>query len=175
MSPHRPFDLERPELPYAGTSGYAAGSATSEGRARADDALGVTARRQRAVLSILAHTGSDGLTWTEVAEFFGWHHGQASGVLSALHKAGRIARLGPPRRHRCSVYVLPEFVGGRDTEPHGRKRATPTETWGPEPSHTDGAPTLRSCPLHRAPLRELPFAMALAAARECPDCEVWNA
>lgn len=180
MSPYRPADMVDlfggTELPYAGTSGYAAGSSASEARARADDATGATTKRQRGVLSILAHAGPDGLTWAEVAEFFGWHHGQASGVLSVLHKAGRVARLGPPRRHRCSVYVLPEFVGDRETEPHGSRGKTVVEAWGPEPDHTtDDAPTYRACPQHRASLRALPFPMALAAARECPDCQAWNA
>jgi hypothetical protein len=39
-------------------------------------------------------------------------------VLSDLHKAGRIARL-TEERNRCKVYVLPEYVNGRETEPHG--------------------------------------------------------
>jgi hypothetical protein len=56
------------------------------------------------------------------------HHGQASGALSVLHKEGRIARL-TERRNRCAVYVLPEYVQGRETSPHGGKgpRLTPEE------------------------------------------------
>jgi hypothetical protein len=56
-----------------------------------------------------------------LADICGWHHGQASGALSDLHKAGLIARL-VERRNRCSVYVLPEHVGGRATAAHGRNK-----------------------------------------------------
>ena len=178
MIPDLEADLEGlPELPYAGTSGFAAGSPASEARARDDDAEAVTSKRQRATLTLARTMGAEGVTWREVASFFGWHHGQASGVLSVLHMTGRLARLGPPRRLRCSVYVTPEFVLGRETEPHGsaRKAPTPFEWWGPEPDHTDGAPTLRACREHREVLHRLPFDMALAAATECPRCETFNA
>lgn len=120
----------RAVLPYAGTSGYAAGVATSEERARREDADGTTSRRQKAVINLLLnHYGTggrwigreDGVTWKELADIMGWHHGQASGVLSTLHKAGRISRL-TERRDRCFVYVLPEHVNGRDTQEQGRPK-----------------------------------------------------
>lgn len=115
-----PDDL--PVTPYAGTSGWS-GSATSQERALRDDEDGTTTVRQRAALSTLAHWASTGRTWKELADSMGWHHGQASGVLSVLHKDGRVARL-TERRQRCQVYVLPEHVGDRDTVPHGRNRRT---------------------------------------------------
>lgn len=59
-----------------------------------------------------------GTTWKELAESSGAHHGSASGILSRLHKEGRIARL-TETREACHVYVLPEFVNGRQTQPHG--------------------------------------------------------
>lgn len=115
-----------PVLPYgrrAPSSGYAAGSTASEDATRAQDRDGRTSRQQADVLNWLGAPGARqrGLTWREVAAVQGWHHGTASRVLSDLHKAGRIARLSL-RRDRCSVYVLPEDVGTRDTEPHGRAR-----------------------------------------------------
>lgn len=112
---------EHAVLPYAGTSGYAAGVATSEERARRDDADGTTSKRQSEVLARLAFYAEDGQTWRELATGRGWHHGQASGVLSVLHKAGKISRL-TERRDRCFVYVLPEHVNGRDTQEQGRPK-----------------------------------------------------
>lgn len=105
-------------FPYAGTSGYAAGSPTSEDRARADDEAGTTTVRQRLALRVLDHRGPDGATWAELANVYGWHHGQASGVLSVLHKSGLVARL-TERRQRSAVYVLPQHVADRPTQPHG--------------------------------------------------------
>ena len=61
------------------------------------------------------------MTWREVADTTEWHHGQASGALSVLHKEGRLARLRN-RRDKCAVYVLPEFVHGRETARHGSQR-----------------------------------------------------
>lgn len=51
----------------------------------------------------------------------GWHHGQASGALSVLHKTGYVARLTEVRE-RCKVYVHPDFVGGRPIEEPGSNR-----------------------------------------------------
>lgn len=114
--------VRRPEFigsfPYAGTSGYAAGSDTSEERARAEDADGRTSRRQARVLAHLEASAERGATWFEVADALRIHHGQASGALSGLHRTKRIARLDE-KRGRCAVYVLPAFVAGRDTQPYG--------------------------------------------------------
>lgn len=110
----------RAELPYAGTSGHS-GGATSAERAVREDSTGITADRQAETLRTLAEWEGNGITWKELAGENQWHHGQASGVLSVLHKVGKIARL-TERRQKCFVYVLPEHVNGRDTQPHGRKR-----------------------------------------------------
>lgn len=108
-----------PELPYAGTSGWA-GSDTSRERALEADRTGVTGRRQQAVLAFLEGAGPWGVTWAELADVLEIHHGSASGVLSVLHKTGHVARLAV-RRGRCKVYVLPAYVNGRDVEAHGRR------------------------------------------------------
>jgi len=107
-------DLFDPILPYAGTSGHS-GTDTSERRARVEDTDGTTTARQSETLRRLAETGSHGMTWHDLADLAGWHHGQASGVLSVLHRAGLISRLSISR-NRCKVYVLPMFVDGRATE-----------------------------------------------------------
>jgi hypothetical protein len=113
-------DIEVPVLPYAGTSGWS-GSSTSKARAVTADSDGTTSERQAATIRYLAAMGSSGVTVAELREYTGWHHGQASGVLSVLHKESVIARLAESRQ-RCKCYVLPEFVNGRATEPHGRTK-----------------------------------------------------
>jgi hypothetical protein len=54
-----------------------------------------------------------------MGEVLAIHHGSASGTLSNLHRVGRIVRLRQVRQ-RCKVYVLPEFVNERETEPYGK-------------------------------------------------------
>lgn len=118
-----------PVLPYAdattGRSSGWSGSDTSAERAHSQDADGTTGRRQRMVLRALGEAGERGATWTEIAGALHWHHGQASGALSTLHKAGRISRLLLERRGKCAVYVLDEYVGERPTAPHGRQAPPP--------------------------------------------------
>lgn len=113
-NPDLDLGLFEPILPYAGTSGHS-GTDTSERRARRDDTDGTTSARQSSTLAALKHAGADGLTWNELAAANDWHHGQASGALSTLHKAGLIARLSASR-NRSKIYVLPIFVNGRPTE-----------------------------------------------------------
>lgn len=108
-----------PLLPYAGTSGWS-GSETSRERAETEDSDGTTTRRQSAVIRFLAEKGALGATWKDVATTLHWHHGQASGALSVLHKEGKIVRL-VDRRNRCAVYVLPQHQMDRKSSPHGRK------------------------------------------------------
>jgi hypothetical protein len=109
------------EFPYAGTSGWA-GSETSRERAEQQDQDGTFSKRQKQTMQELWQVGSMGLTWRELAFTFNLHHGQASGVLSVLHKAEKISRL-EERRNRCAVYVLPEFVNGRETSQHANTKA----------------------------------------------------
>jgi len=110
------------ELPYAGTSGWS-GSETSRERALRDDNDGTTTERQRLVMEYLDYRRWVGATYVEVGRVFGWHHGQASGVLSVLHKADRIARLADVRRDRCAVYVMPYHVGDRAFAPYRPNKA----------------------------------------------------
>jgi hypothetical protein len=124
------MSADDPVLPYAGTSGWS-GSGTSHDRADREDHDGTTSDRQARTLAALRNTVTSygqplgcrfGITWKELADLEDWHHGQASGVLSVLHKTGRIARL-TERRNRCAVYVLPEYVQGRETAAHGGRRS----------------------------------------------------
>ena len=118
-------------LPYDGSSGFS-GSETSRERAERQDATGVTSERQKAVLRALDNAGERGATWKEIGDAFGWHHGQASGVLSGLHKAGLITRI-TERRQRCQVYVLPFYLADREQAPYKRnKRTVPCTNCGHE-------------------------------------------
>jgi hypothetical protein len=107
------LDFTLPVTPYAGTSGWK-GSEASRDRAVQDDADGTTSKRQKETLVSLGAAGIRGLTWKDLSEITGWHHGQSSGCLSVLHLEGLVARL-KERRNRCSIYVLPAFVNGRET------------------------------------------------------------
>jgi DNA-binding MarR family transcriptional regulator len=115
------MSLLMPELPYAGTSGYS-GSDTSEERARVADRSGKTALRQAQALTLISNSGSQGLTWKEFSDVTGLHHGSASGVLSVLHKSGRIARL-KQTRDKCKIYVDVRAVQGRAVEAHGKVKS----------------------------------------------------
>ncbi len=103
-------------MPYGTTSGWSR-SETSRARAVAQDDSGVTWDRQRSALEFLQRRLDEGATWREFARTFDLHHGQASGTLSVLHKAGKIARL-TETRERCQVYVALPFVRGRQTSPY---------------------------------------------------------
>ena len=115
--------LNQPELPYNGTSGHS-GTNTSKERALHADRSGKTALRQAQALNLLSQREMTGLTWKELSEITGLHHGTASGVLSVLHKTGRIARL-KESRDGCKVYVDVSCVEGRLVEKQGRKKCCP--------------------------------------------------
>ena len=115
--------LNQPELPYSGTSGHS-GTDTSKARALHADRSGKTALRQAQTLNLLAQRKLVGITWKELSEITGLHHGTASGVLSVLHKAGRIARL-KESRDGCKVYVDVACIEGRVIEKQGRKKCCP--------------------------------------------------
>lgn len=62
------------------------------------------------------------MTSREVEGITGWHHGRVSGYLSGLHRKKVISRLAE-KSNGYRVYVLPEYVAGRKTQPYGRKSA----------------------------------------------------
>jgi len=110
-------------LPYAGTSGWS-GSDTSKARAVGQDSDGTTSRRQSETLKALEVSGHAGMTWKDLSDTLSLHHGSSSGLLSVLHKAGKIERLRQSR-DKCKVYVHPDFVDGRETENQGRSKCCP--------------------------------------------------
>lgn len=103
-------------LPYAGTEGFA-GSDTSRQRALDDVVKGTASKRQRYILILASRAQEKGITVAELRDP-NLHHGRVSGALSVLHKVGKLARLTEVRG-KCKVYVLPAYVNGRPTEPHG--------------------------------------------------------
>jgi hypothetical protein len=112
-------------LPYNGTEGYA-GSDTSQERALREALDGTASKRQRFILILASRAKERGITVAEVRDT-NLHHGRVSGALSVLHKTGKLARL-TTSRDRCKVYVLPEYVNGRPTEPHGVVHKADLET-----------------------------------------------
>lgn len=104
------------DTPYAGTSGWS-GSATSRERAERNDSTGVTSYRHRRILRSLARHREEGRTVGEIERELEVGHGAASGALTVLHKGGHITRV-KERRNRQEVYVLPEYVDGREESPY---------------------------------------------------------
>lgn len=112
-------------LPYAGTEGWA-GSETSKARAQADVVSGTASKRQRYILILAERAKERGITVAEIRDA-SLHHGRISGALSVLHKVGKLVRLSEVR-DKCKVYVLPEYVNGRETEAHGVVHKADKET-----------------------------------------------
>jgi hypothetical protein len=109
-------------LPYAGTSGWSGTDASRE-RAERRDSNGQTATLQSRIVDNARHAGQWGITvkWLRDA-YPDEHHGTLSGALTALHKTGRLLRL-TEKRDKCSVYVAPQFLLGREAvPPKGRQR-----------------------------------------------------
>jgi ribosomal protein S25 len=122
-----------PVMPYdGGTSSGHSGTDTSQARSEREDSDGTTAHAQEAALHEAKRIR--GITVKELRSWYKLHHGQASSALSTLHKKGLLARLSQVR-DGCKVYVVPEFVAGRETEPHGRQR--PAEPKGQEYTLTE--------------------------------------
>ena len=107
-------------LPYNGTSGWS-GSSTSYERAMSNDENGVTSKNQMLFMSDLLFCGEQGLTSREWGELHSLEHQTYSSIPSVLHEGGFVERLAK-RRGRHEIYVLPEYVNGRETKPHGRKK-----------------------------------------------------
>jgi len=72
-------------VPYNGTAGWS-GTDTSQQRALDNIHSGRELNNQQKALHLLKHMGKLGLTWKELAQETGWHHGTASGILSVLHR-----------------------------------------------------------------------------------------
>ena len=69
---------------------YVAASDTSRARAVREDLTGATTKRRRQIADLVREGGLLGMTWAELADATGLHHGQVSGALSKLHEMGFI-------------------------------------------------------------------------------------
>lgn len=87
---------------------YIGASDTSKARAVRDEAEGVGEARRKLILQLLA-AAPFGLTWKELADLTDLHHGQVSGLLSVLHRAGNIVQLRGVR-DKCHPYIHPRFI-----------------------------------------------------------------
>jgi hypothetical protein len=94
-------------VPYAGSSGHVDRDASEQRAVRERDS-GVVSERAFTVLTELKLRGLSGGTWQELGSVLGLHHGQISGCLSVLHKAGRVFTTRA-QRGRCHVYVHADF------------------------------------------------------------------
>lgn len=106
--------------PYAGSIGHS-GSSTSQRRAEYLETSGMARTYQQRTLCIAMSVGAYGVTCNELQSALTVGHGTASGCLSNLHHDGLLARL-TEERHNQKVYVLPDSVGSRDTEPSRRNK-----------------------------------------------------
>lgn len=89
-------------LPYNGTAGHVDQPASTE-RAHTEADSGTAKARASAVLKLL-YEHPIGLTYQQVGMNLKLHHGQSSGALSTLHKAGLVF-MTFERRNKCQVYV----------------------------------------------------------------------
>ena len=100
------------------TEGWS-GSDTSHARASRERRTGRDLHRREATWDVVRLGGLNGATWREVAEALHCHHGAASGALSNLHKAGKVARL-KQQSGGSAIYVLPHAVNDRPVSEYGR-------------------------------------------------------
>jgi hypothetical protein len=109
-----------PYVPYAGTAGWS-GTDTSQERAMINLRTGKEYNNQQKALALLKQAGGHGLTWKELSEQTGMHHGTASGVLSVLHKSGAILRTRTIS-NGCKVYMDISFADQVKHEPYVEKK-----------------------------------------------------
>ena len=84
-----------------------------------EQALYVGLKPNEAARQLIKDRGAQGVTAKELSAILEIHHGWASAILSNHHKAGKFARLSE-ERDGFKIYVLPQYVNGRETEKQGR-------------------------------------------------------
>jgi len=67
------------------------------------------AQRAQQILDLLNPQATAGLTWKQIAQVTGLHHGQVSGLLSNMHRAGLVAQLRI-RKDGCHPYIHADFI-----------------------------------------------------------------
>ena len=114
--------MTQPFVPYNNTAGWS-GTETSEARAMHNLRTGKEYNNQQKALFLLKEARANGLTWKELSDQTGMHHGTASGVLSVLHQAGAIIR-GRRVRSGCKIYYSIEYSDAIAHEPYKKKQKT---------------------------------------------------
>jgi hypothetical protein len=94
-------------LGYTQTGGYVLRPASKE-RALREVASGVLSERQQRISVALRAARLDGMTYQEVGRALELHHGQSSGALSNMHKAGVVFMLRT-QRNGCHPYVHVDY------------------------------------------------------------------
>ena len=94
---------------YPDGSGGWSGADTSRDRAEHERDSGELSHRLAVVLAHLHKERQGGMTWKELADLTGWHHGQVSSALTNLHKQGLVFTLRR-RRGNCHPYVHAEWL-----------------------------------------------------------------
>lgn len=96
---------QQPDLwtAYNDTAGFVARPASRE-RAIREVQDGELSARQKTIRVRLATAGAEGMTWKELGEALGLHHGKVSGALSNMHALGAVFMLRT-QRDRCHPYV----------------------------------------------------------------------
>ena len=107
-------------VPYNGTAGWS-GTETSQDRAMYNLRTGKEYNNQQKALALLKDARANGLTWKELSEHTGMHHGTASGVLSVLHKSYAILR-GTRVRNGCKIYYSIEYSDAVTHEVYKKKQ-----------------------------------------------------
>lgn len=135
---HEPPELDEmvrirsglPVRPYKGTGGWS-GTDTSKARAEYDVRSGNLNRTQLLVVEALGKAELLGCIVHDIKipkrDGHGYmHHGSVSGALSNLHMRGKIERL-EVKRDGCHIYVLPQYVDGRNRSAFRPHPAKPTK------------------------------------------------
>ena len=107
-------------VPYNGTAGWS-GTETSKDRALYNLRTGKEYNNQQKALALLKEARANGLTWKELSEHTGMHHGTASGVLSVLHKSYAIIR-SHRIRNGCKIYYNIEYSDAVTHEVYKKKQ-----------------------------------------------------
>lgn len=92
-----------------GTGGWSEDGASRD-RAVREALDGTFSERLRKIRDLAYEMGVVGITFKDVDEQLGTHHGQSSGALTNLHKQGALYRMTVYRRDRCSVYIHPDHA-----------------------------------------------------------------
>ena len=85
----------------------------------ANEAFSKLVMRQKLVLIGTGQRREKGYTVKEFRDKEKFHHGTASSLFTTLHMRGLLVAL-TETRNGATVYVLPEYVNGRETRPYRR-------------------------------------------------------